>query len=47
MKKFWIEWLDGTLLGHVEAENAQQALNRACRMYGLTPNDIKVREAVA
>lgn len=45
MVKFWVEWLDGTLLGSIEAEDEQQALNRACREYGLTANDIKVKKA--
>ena len=45
MIKFWIEWLDGTLAGSIEAQNERSALNLACTLMGYDNKDIRIRKA--
>ena len=48
MKKFWIEWLDGSLITSVEAESERSAYNYACNAstgLGLDLGTFRVREA--
>jgi hypothetical protein len=47
MKKFWIEWLDGSLIGEVEAESERQARNiceNHATGWGLEPGTYQLRE---
>jgi hypothetical protein len=45
MIKFWVEWLDGTLITSIYAENEQQAINKASRELGLAFHEFKIKKA--